>query len=108
MQNTESFEHARRRVFKGIRGRAHASRFELANREVRRARRFAEEQAGKRLSAEAKETELSILNLGKLIDPREIAKRRDRKMKHSPGRYGIRSELADMEPFKTAIAEASA
>lgn len=106
MQNNESVEHARRRAFKGILGRPHTSRFELASREVRRTRRLAEEQVGERLSAEAKETELSVLKLGKLLDPHEIAKRRARKMKHSPGRYGIRSELADMEPFRTASMEA--
>lgn len=106
MKNTETFEHARRRVFKGIRGRKRTSPFEVASREVRRVRELAEEKTTKRLSREAKETELAVIRLGKLINPKEIIKRRARKVEHSPGRYTIQSELADTEPFKTAIAGA--
>lgn len=105
-QPTESFEHARRRVFKGVRGRKHASRFELAAREVRRSRRSAEEMTGKRLSAEAAENQLADNRLHKLCDPKEIEKRRTRKAERQPGRFEIKSELHDT-PLGRKVAAAS-
>ena len=91
----ETFEKARNRAFKGIAGRPRTSEYELAARGVKAVRKAAETKVGKKLSADAQKSELAVLSLGKLCDPKQIAKRRDRKTKTRPGRFGIRSELAD-------------
>jgi len=102
---TESFEHARNRTFKGIIGRMPTSRFEMAARGVRRSRKNAEEITGKRLSAEAAARQLADNSLHKLLDPEQIAKRRARKVGSRPGRFGIRSELADTPLGRKVAAE---
>lgn len=91
----ETFEKARNRVFKGIIGRPRTSEYEVSVRGVRQVRRAAEAKVGKKLSADAQKSKLAVLSLGKLCDPKQIAKRRARKTKTRPGRFGIRSELAD-------------
>jgi len=91
----ETFERARNRTFKGVRGRPRTSDYELAARGVKRTRKAAENRVGHKLSADAQKYELAVLSLGKLCDPKQIAKRRARKTKTRPGRFGIRSELAD-------------
>lgn len=101
----ESFEHARRRVFKGIVGRPHTSLFELATRAARRERQADAEANDHRTSRAAAESVLVYGLLANLIDPAKIAKRRARKMKLAPGRYGIRSELADTPLGRKVAAE---
>lgn len=91
----ETFEKARNRAFKGIVGRPRTSEYEVSVRGVRQVRRAAEAKVGKKLSADAQKSELAALSFGKLCDPKQIAKRRARKVKTRPGRFGIRSELAD-------------
>ena len=91
----ETFEKARNRAFTGIIGRPRTSDYEVSVRGVRQVRRAAEAKVAKKLSADAQKSELAVLSLGKLCDPKQIAKRRARKTKTRPGRFGIRSELAD-------------
>jgi len=82
-------------AFKGIIGNRPATPAERQARRIRAARKRAEHTTGARLSGEAAAAQLAVGSLGKLCRPSEIEKRRTRKIKHSPGRYGIRSELAD-------------
>lgn len=85
----ESFEHARRRVFKGVVGRKHTSLFELAARGARRGRWADRDYTRGRATRQAQQADLGSGSLAKLCDPNQIAKRRKRR------NIEIRSELAD-------------